>query len=148
MNGKEPEEPKEAQLKSSAEFLHVFEEMSDLLQYALENAEGNIKVPLPKNLEEQMVKLEHDVEEFCRMNEAIMSVDKDSKDETILNMPKREKEVFDRSKKLVSKAEEKIAVIKEFLRTAATKGLDVESSPEKRKEQFKRFGLREKWKKM
>ena len=141
------EEPEKRPSKADMDFVHLFEEMADLLQYSLENAEGNIKVPLPKNLETQMAKLENDIDEFCRINAAIVAKQEKSV-QSPLDMPKREKEVFDRSKNLVSKAEEKIAALKDFLQTAASQGMDVESSPEQLKKQFKKFSLREKWKKM
>jgi hypothetical protein len=147
MSNQEPD-PEKKPSKADMEFVHIFEEMSDILQYALENADKNIKIPLPKSLEDQMLKLENDVEEFCRMNDELIAKEKKPEIDPYLNMSQREKEVYDRSKVLVKRAEEKIAIIKDFLRTVASKGLEIENSPEEKKKHYKRFGLREKWKKM
>jgi len=147
MNDEEPKSPEEALSEENLEFIHLFEQMADLLQFTLENSEKSIKVPLPKVLEDQLVQLERNVDTFCKLNNAVITDYKKPAIDPRLNMTKRELEVYDRSKSLVVQAEEKIAVIKNFLRTASAKG-QIETTPEEKKKHFKRYGQREKWKKM
>src|SRR5437879_4248067 len=57
--------------RANSEFAHVFEEMVDIMQFAVQNSVEDIKFPLPKDIEERLAKLESDVDLFCRLNEAI-----------------------------------------------------------------------------
>ncbi len=135
--------------KANDDFMHLFDEMNDLLQFALDNSDSTVKGILPKNLEDQLTKLEHDVDEFCRLNEAIINKKDKPLIDPLLTMTRRERAIYDRSKNLTAKAEEKVEVIKQFLNSFSSRGaINKELTPEQRKKKFKGFGTRDKWKRM
>src|SRR5215203_4610058 len=133
MDEKEHDDPNEH--KEDIEFLKIFEEMNNLAQFVLDNADKEIPGILPKNLDEQLKKLEQDVDEFCRVNEALLENYK----RPVFDPPmkQRQQEIYDRSKKLLVKVEDKLITVKGFLTDFVNKKGHIEGnlSSEERKKQ-------------
>lgn len=139
---------------SEEAFAHIFEEMVDLLQLTVDSAETIPTGPLSKDIESKLSKLEKEVDEFCNLNLAITH--KARKEmaskppvDPLEAMTKRERRIFERSKRVVAEAEEKIKWIEKQLGAISAQGslssID-HNTEEGRKKLFKRYGLRKKWK--
>lgn len=166
MNEDKPESPSPKKTDSegaenldqnaNTEFAEIFEEMVDLMQFAIQSSVEDVKGPLPRDLEEKLAKLENDVDIFCRLNEQIVNSNKilnqspDHPQDALSGMSRRERTIYERSQDLAPKVSEKIELLKKHLKELADKGVSSEPpiSNEERKKRYKRFGMREKWKKM
>ena len=148
MENKNPENSPEGQ---GAEFANIFGEMVDLLQFALDNASKEGK-PLSKELEAQLSKLEADVEDFCRLNKALSAKAKENSAKNATSDPldiltHRERNIYERSQKLLDEAEERIKFLEKQLADAAAKGA-ARSEEHGFVKKLKRISQRKKWNKM
>jgi small-conductance mechanosensitive channel len=143
MNEEELERVK-AELEAKKAFKDVFENMVDLLQFAVDNSNTEVKPGrLPKDIEARLAQLEKEVDAFCAINN--QGADKiTSEFEQQNNLSDDEKPIFERSKRVIREAEEKIAELDEVLKEQSKSGKPVNTDEEVKKK-YKRFGRQKRW---
>lgn len=166
MDDENPEIKDPKDIDPSRQLERLLEEVVDLLQFTVENADKPIKPGrLPRDIFAKIEKLESQVQTFCDLNDSLIAkFNKDtsfyidpnpSTEEKMENLTKQEQRVIERTKMLTKLIEEK----KEFLRSWEEQFKDKGESPVEppkiedtknpiisRKKQFKRVGGNKNWK--
>lgn len=120
-------------------FARLFEEMADILQNALENADMPFTgKELPKDLEAKLAALERDVDAFCELNASLIEESKIRGETTIdlEHLTRQEKRILERTNKLIVEAEEKQKELSKITTNANVTGEEGKG----RKKFLKRFG--------
>lgn len=121
-------------------FEQLFEEITDLLQFAIENVDHPIKREPPKDLLSTLDQLEKDVQTFCERNDRFiaLSIDKGEARKDTAHLTKNEQRLLQRAEKLSEEAQEKIKLLENQAAAMNKKSKNISDAQERRKH-FKRI---------
>jgi len=142
-------------------FERLLEQLVDLMQYTVDNADKPIKKPLPEDFLSRLDQIEKQVELFCQFNKAFIdniqesNLMGDEADPSAEIYTKSEKRILERAEQLKKEAQIKFDALRqrELDAIARGQGPEKQSSKKKdetkeRKKKFKRTGFDTKWKPM
>lgn len=143
------EDAKEEEAKKV--FKDVFEEVVDLLKFVVDNSDKELTGTLPKDIDAKLTELEREVKAFCAINKSLnaksKSASKAPQGNSLKNLSSEEKVIYERSKKVMRDAEEKMNELNAQLKAAQSKGA-TSNPPEDIKTLYMRFKRQKRWDKL
>lgn len=132
--------------KENSEFEKIFEALTDILQYTVENMDQPMMGAIPDDLELRLSNLEKDIHLFCAANKILN--EQNPKASSIDHLTKSERRSLERSQKLLREGEEKLAEANKKEGQVSAEKIPKKkiSSKEAHKKQYRRMGGNKNWK--